>query len=214
MQVLEHVTTALLHQGDKPNAQTRSDHARHLADLIQATYQNDKFEPGGGPEEVKRKEDFDRGRARALLLQARANGLLGHNDDAIQLAQVELQDFSQRGSRARSSALALGGGQGSRGAPVSRGCLHHRRVAFRRPGRRQRSRAHGRAVSQAARLGSRPRRPDPQGLRHHFLASWRRAAPSCANSIRTRSSRIRSNLRFRVWMATNFSFRRCSAKWW
>lgn len=87
LQVLEHVTTALLHQGDKPNAQRALDHARHLGDLIQATYQNDKFEPGGGPEEVKRKEDFDRGRARALLLQARANGLLGHNSDAIQLAQ-------------------------------------------------------------------------------------------------------------------------------
>jgi hypothetical protein len=36
MQVLEHVTTALLHQGDKPNAQRALDHARHFADLIQA----------------------------------------------------------------------------------------------------------------------------------------------------------------------------------
>ncbi len=90
LQVLEHVTTALLHQGDKPNAQIALDHARHLGELIQATYQNVKFEPGSGPEAVKRKEDFDRGRARALLLQARANGLLGHDDDATQLAQVEL----------------------------------------------------------------------------------------------------------------------------
>ena len=93
MQVLEHVTTALLHQGDKPNAQRALDHARHFADLIQATYQNDKFEPGGGPEEAKRKEDFDRGRARALLLEARANGLLGHNDDAIQLAESSYKIF-------------------------------------------------------------------------------------------------------------------------
>ncbi len=36
-----------------------------------------------------------------------------------------------------------------------------------------------------------------QGLRHNFLRSWRRAARNCANSIRTRSSRIRSNLRSR-----------------
>jgi thiol-disulfide isomerase/thioredoxin len=93
MQVLEHVTTALLHQGDKPNAQRALDHAHHLADLIQAAYQNEKFAPGGGPEEVKRKEDFDRGRARALLLQARANGLLGHNNDAIQLAQSSYKTF-------------------------------------------------------------------------------------------------------------------------
>jgi len=93
IQVLEHVTTALLHQGDKPNAQRALDHARHLSDLIQGTYQNDKFEPGGGPEEAKRKEDFDRGRARALLLQARANGLLGHTDDAIQLAEYSYKVF-------------------------------------------------------------------------------------------------------------------------
>lgn len=93
MQVLEHVTTALLHQGDQPNAQRALDHARHFSDLIQASYQNDKFQPGGGPNEVKRKEDFDRGRARALLLQARAQGLLGHAKDAIQLAQSSYQIF-------------------------------------------------------------------------------------------------------------------------
>ena len=93
MQVLEHVTTALLHQGGQPNVQRALDHARHFADLIQATYQNEKFEPGGGQDEVKRKEDFDRGRARALLLEARANGLLGHSNDAIQLAQSSYKIF-------------------------------------------------------------------------------------------------------------------------
>jgi thiol-disulfide isomerase/thioredoxin len=93
VQVLEHVATAFLHQGDKPGAQRALDYARHLGDLIQATYQNDKFEPGGGPDEVKRKEEFDRGRARALLLQARANGLLGRNNDAIQLAQSSYNVF-------------------------------------------------------------------------------------------------------------------------
>ncbi|MGA2879075.1 MAG: TlpA disulfide reductase family protein [Bryobacteraceae bacterium] len=93
VQVLEHVTTALLHQGDKANAQRALDHARHLADLILSAYEGDKFEPGGGPEEVKRKEDFDRGRARALLLQARAKGLLGQNDDASRLAQSSYKIF-------------------------------------------------------------------------------------------------------------------------
>ncbi len=93
VQVLEHVTTALLHQGDKAHAERALDHARHLADLIQATYQNDKFEPGGGPAEVKRKDDYDRGRARGLLLQARAQGLLGRNQEAIQLAQSSYAIF-------------------------------------------------------------------------------------------------------------------------
>jgi thiol-disulfide isomerase/thioredoxin len=93
LQVLEHVATAFLHKSDKPDAQIALDHARHLGELIQATYQNEKFEPGGGPEAVKRKEDFDRGRARALLLEARANGLLGHDKDAIQLAQSSYKVF-------------------------------------------------------------------------------------------------------------------------
>jgi thiol-disulfide isomerase/thioredoxin len=93
MNVLEHVATALVHQGGKPDAQSALDHARHLGDLIQATYENDKFQPGGGPQEVKRKEDFDRGRARALLLQARANGLLGKTGDAIQAAQSSYNVF-------------------------------------------------------------------------------------------------------------------------
>jgi thiol-disulfide isomerase/thioredoxin len=110
MQVLEHLTTALLHQGDKPDAQRALDHARHFADLIQMAYQNDKFEPGGGPQEVKRKEDFDRGRARALLLQARANGLLGHTNDAIQLAESSYKIFaSVEGAREASRWLTAAG---------------------------------------------------------------------------------------------------------
>ncbi len=93
VQILEHVTTALLHQGDKAHAERALEHARHFADLIQTTYQDDKFEPGGGPAEVKRKEDYDRGRARALLLEARAQGLLGHNAEAIQLSQSSYTIF-------------------------------------------------------------------------------------------------------------------------
>ena len=93
VQVLEHVTTAQLHQGDQAHAQRALEHAQHLADLIQATYQYDKFEPGGGPAEVKRKEEYDRGRARALLLEARAHGLLGHNQEAIRLAQSSYAIF-------------------------------------------------------------------------------------------------------------------------
>jgi thiol-disulfide isomerase/thioredoxin len=93
VQILEHVTTALLHQGDKAHAERALEHARHFADLIQTTYQDDRFEPGGGPAEVKRKEDYDRGRARALLLEARAQGLLGHTPEAIQLAQSSYAIF-------------------------------------------------------------------------------------------------------------------------
>lgn len=110
VQVLEHVATALLHQGDKVSAQRALDHTRHLLDLIQTTYQNDKFEPGGGAEEVRRKEDFDRGRARALLLEARANGLLEHPNDAIQLAQSSYKIFpSVEGAREAARWLTAAG---------------------------------------------------------------------------------------------------------
>jgi len=94
MLVLEHLITALLHQGDKASAQRALDHARHLENLVETMYQNDKFEPGGGPEEVKRREEFDRQRASALLLEADANGLLGHTSDAIQEAESSYKTFA------------------------------------------------------------------------------------------------------------------------
>jgi len=93
LQVLDHLTAALLHQGDKAHAERALEHARHFSDVIQLTYQNDKFEPGGGPAEVKRKDDYDRGRARALLLEARAQGLLGNRAEAIQQAQSSYAIF-------------------------------------------------------------------------------------------------------------------------
>jgi thiol-disulfide isomerase/thioredoxin len=110
LQVLEHVTTALLHQADRAHAERALEHARHFADLIQATYQNDKFEPGGGAAEVKRKDDYDRGRARALLLQARALGLLGQNQEAIQIAQSSYAIFpSVEGAREAARWLSAAG---------------------------------------------------------------------------------------------------------
>jgi thiol-disulfide isomerase/thioredoxin len=93
LQVLEHVATALLHNGDKASAERALVYARHCEEIVQATYKDDKFAPGGGRAEAKRKDDFDRGLARARLLEARSQGLLGHNDDAIQLAEASYQVF-------------------------------------------------------------------------------------------------------------------------
>jgi thiol-disulfide isomerase/thioredoxin len=93
LQVLEHVATAELHNGDKASAERALAHARHCEELVQATYKNDKFVPGAGREEAKRRDEFDRGQARALLLQARAQGLLGHNDIAIQIAESSYKVF-------------------------------------------------------------------------------------------------------------------------
>jgi thiol-disulfide isomerase/thioredoxin len=93
LQVLEHVATAELHNGDKANAERALALARHCEELVRATYKNDKFVPGAGREEAKRKDEFDRGQARALLLQARAQGLLGRNDEAIQVAESSYKVF-------------------------------------------------------------------------------------------------------------------------
>jgi hypothetical protein len=93
LQVLEHVATALLHNGDQPSAERALVYARHCEEIVQATYKNDKFVPGGGRDEAKRKDDFDRGLARARLLEARSQGLLGHSDDAIQLAEASYKVF-------------------------------------------------------------------------------------------------------------------------
>ena len=110
LQVLEHVTTALLHQGDKAHAERALEHARHFSDLIQTTYSGDKFEPGGGPVVVKRKEEYDRGRARALLLEARAEGLLGQYQDAIGFAQSSYAIFpSVEGAREAARWLTAAG---------------------------------------------------------------------------------------------------------
>jgi thiol-disulfide isomerase/thioredoxin len=87
VQVLEHVATALLRQGDQAFAERALERARHLEQVIQAAYKNDKFEPGGGREQAKRKDAFDHGQASVRLLEARAQGLIGHTEDAIQLAE-------------------------------------------------------------------------------------------------------------------------------
>src|SRR5260370_39467402 len=86
--VLEHVATALLHNGDKASAERALEYAKRDAQVIQGMYKNDKFTPGGGRESAKRKDDYDRAQARSRLLEARAQGLLGHTDEAIQTAQA------------------------------------------------------------------------------------------------------------------------------
>jgi thiol-disulfide isomerase/thioredoxin len=93
LQVLEHTATALLHNGDKASAERALIYGRRCQEIVEGTYKNDKFVPGGGREALKRRDDFDRGQARARLLQARAQGLLGHNEDAIQLAEASYKVF-------------------------------------------------------------------------------------------------------------------------
>jgi thiol-disulfide isomerase/thioredoxin len=110
IEILEHLATALLHQGDKTHAERALEHALHFADLIEATYNDGKPLPATGAAAVKHKEEYDRGRARGLLLEARAQGLLGHPDQAAALSQSSYAIFpSVEGAREAARWLSAAG---------------------------------------------------------------------------------------------------------
>ncbi|MGD0437180.1 MAG: thioredoxin domain-containing protein [Bryobacteraceae bacterium] len=110
IQFHETVSAALLRQGDASSAQQALDYAVHLEQLIQAAYKNDTFAPNGGKEVAKRKDDYDRGRARALILEARARGLLGQGDAACQLAASSYEIYpSVEGAREAARWLSAAG---------------------------------------------------------------------------------------------------------
>jgi thiol-disulfide isomerase/thioredoxin len=107
---LEGVTTAVLRSGTNEQAGQALAHAQQLEQLIQAEYKDDKFVPGGGREVAKRKDEFDRALARVRILQARAQGLMGHTGDAIQLAESSYKIFpSVEGAREAARWLAGAG---------------------------------------------------------------------------------------------------------
>jgi thiol-disulfide isomerase/thioredoxin len=107
---LEPVTMALLRAADKPGAERALVHARHLEELVQATYKNDKFLPGAGRVVAKRKDEFDRALARVQIFQARALGLLDHKEEAIRLAEASYKIFpSVEGAREAARWLSAAG---------------------------------------------------------------------------------------------------------
>ena len=63
-------------------------------------------QPPAGKKRPKLKDGADRGKARALILEARAEGLLGHKEKAAAAGASELRGLSECGGRARSIALA------------------------------------------------------------------------------------------------------------
>ncbi|HYL73847.1 MAG TPA: TlpA disulfide reductase family protein [Bryobacteraceae bacterium] len=107
---LERVTTSLLHAGDKASAAKALEHAVHFEQIVESLYRFDKFEPGAGREAAKRKDDFDRGRARGELLLARSHGLLGHNAEAIKFAEGSYAIYASiEGARESAKWLSAAG---------------------------------------------------------------------------------------------------------
>jgi thiol-disulfide isomerase/thioredoxin len=91
--VLGSVSTALLHKGDKASAQRALEYARHFEELVDRERKNDRSAAASPRDEAKHKDEADRNRASAHLLQARAQGLLGNNDEAIKLAESSYTIF-------------------------------------------------------------------------------------------------------------------------
>ena len=163
---------------------------------------------------MKRKEDFDRGRARALLLQARANGLLGHNNDAIQLAQSSYNVFpSVEAAREAARWLSAAG--------KDQEALQYLADAFTIGGLHS---ADLDGASDRARMGELYRKlhGSEAGLGDLILKAYDTTSSAAGGaprriartSIPTRSSRIPYNSRSRAWTATNLRSRLCWAKWW
>jgi len=108
--VLGNVSTALLHKDDKTSAQQALEYARHFEKVLASEPKHGAINPEGPRQAAKHKEEVDRNKASALLLQARAEGLLGNTGDAVDLAKSSYTVFpSVEAAREASRWLAESG---------------------------------------------------------------------------------------------------------
>jgi len=89
-QLLQHVSVALLHQGDAPSAEKALRYAHHLQEVEEGAGKNTGV---SGRLAARGKDEADRGIASALVMQARAEGVLGHTDKAIGLAEASYKTY-------------------------------------------------------------------------------------------------------------------------
>ena len=92
-QILQQVATALLRQGDPAGAERALGYAHHLQEIEEAAARNVSISGNGGRAAARRKDQTDRGIATAMVLQARAEGTLGHIDKAIGLADASFKFY-------------------------------------------------------------------------------------------------------------------------
>jgi thiol-disulfide isomerase/thioredoxin len=111
LQVLERVIVALLQTGDAASAERALKYNHRFTKLLaDASSGPDSEKSGSGKEAAKLKDGTDRGRARALILEARAQGLLGHKEKAIEAAERSYQSYpSVEGAREAARWLAESG---------------------------------------------------------------------------------------------------------
>ncbi len=89
-QILERVTTALLRKGDKSGVERALKYAKHFQDLLQTAGAE---KAGSAREELKIREGMDRANARALMLRARAEGLLEQLNKASDDAELSFSVY-------------------------------------------------------------------------------------------------------------------------
>ena len=91
IQLLQHVGVALLQQGDKFGAEKALGYGRHLQKLEEDAAKAVQTETGRGA--ARNKDQTDRGIAGALVMQARAEGILDHPENAVKLAESSYRIF-------------------------------------------------------------------------------------------------------------------------
>ena len=91
VQLLQHVGVALLHQGDQASAEKALGYGRRLQKIEEEAAKAAQSDTGRTA--ARGKEQSDRGIAGALVMQARAEGILGHPENATKLAEKSYQTY-------------------------------------------------------------------------------------------------------------------------
>jgi thiol-disulfide isomerase/thioredoxin len=106
-QILERVSAGLLRRGDKASAERALKYVVHFREIL-LTAVNDKA--ASGRDEVKMREGTDRATARGMILNARAEGILGNFAKASDLAELSFSLYpSVEAAREASKWLTAGG---------------------------------------------------------------------------------------------------------
>jgi thiol-disulfide isomerase/thioredoxin len=103
LQIVEAAAIALMQTGEKPNLERALKHAEHFLQIVRG---DETGKDLTGRDAARRKEQHERAEARGDLLVARAHGLLGHTDRAIEFAEKSYKLFASVES-ARESARWL-----------------------------------------------------------------------------------------------------------
>jgi thiol-disulfide isomerase/thioredoxin len=91
IQTLEHVSLALLHQGDAKSAERALAHAKHLQEVMEAAAKSASSMEGR--DAARLKDEANRRIAGALVMQGRAEGILGHLESAIKLCEASYRAY-------------------------------------------------------------------------------------------------------------------------